>query len=120
MKFIQIEVEKQTWETSTPDPEDEWDRASTDGSVQIVGAKLSENQSYNAIPVNDDFKKGDHIYLVWAQYSTGDSFGTDGGQYEICSIFKNSYEAIKEKERLAWTGCFESLNFVKVDFLLLQ
>lgn len=122
MAYLKFDVEVNNWVTHEADPEDRWDRDSTDGSVEVLRCHLSREDCYNALPAAFEVKVGDTAWLVWAQYSTGDSFGRDGGQYELCGVFGSEAAAKAEEERLQkvndysvpWNGYFENLDFIKV------
>lgn len=128
MSYVKFEVSVDTWVTRQGDPEDEWDSDSTDGTVTVESAKLVADDAYNTLQASFDVKAGDVIWLVWAQYSTGDSFGSYGGRYELCSVFDNEIDALIEKERLQgvddysmpWIGYFESLDFIRAEAFTVQ
>jgi hypothetical protein len=85
-KFIKLDVHVDSWSTGGYDPDDRWSRNSTNGNVSIMNAYVTKEDGYNVLPSKVNVEAGDQIYVVWAQYSTGDSFGSDGGQYEILEI----------------------------------
>lgn len=102
--------------------------------MSIRGAKLVKEDGYDVMGINANVKVGDVAYLVWAQYSTGDSFGRDGGQYTLLDVALTREEAEVAKKfydeathdgsygakapYLPWFGYFESLDFVRVDGLV--
>lgn len=122
MAYIKFYVSVETWITRHGDPDDEWDNDSTDGIVSIEQCSIVPNDVYNSLETSFDVTPGDIVWLVWAQYSTGDSFGSYGAQYELCAVFKNEIDANTEAERLQscndysvpWNGYFETLDFIKV------
>lgn len=129
--FIKFEVNQRSWSTGGYDPEDSWSRDSTDGTVDIRGAVKVKEDGYDTLAIEKDVSVGDVVCLVWAQYSTGDSFGRDGGQYELLEVVadraeaegrKHHYENVKhdgtygaEGAYLPWFGYFESLDGIYVD-----
>lgn len=123
MAYLEFDIEVYTWVTSEADPDDKWDRDSTDGDVTVTGCRLVREDGYNVLQASFDVHPGDPVWLVWAQYSTGDSFGRDGGQYELCSVFDSKVAAESEVKRLQaisdlsvpWTGYFEALDFIKAE-----
>jgi hypothetical protein len=123
MPYLKFNVEVNTWLTREPDETDQWDNGSSDGQVTVTECRLATFDTYNALPVSFSVKRGDIVWLVWAQYSTGDSFGSYGGQYELCGAFASEADAGKEAARLTsvtdysvpWNGYFESLDFIKVE-----
>lgn len=70
---------------------------------------------------------GQTVFLVWAKYSTGDSFGHDGGQYELLEVHTDANTAHLRAEHFSkvtdysvpWTGYFEHLDYVTVDSFVL-
>jgi hypothetical protein len=127
VSFVKFNVSVYTEVTCEADPEDEWSRASTSGSVTVNGATLVEKDGYDCLGVAADLKPGDTIWLVWAQYETGDSFGRDGGQYELLEVQPTYERAIERQKHYAsvsdysvpWNGYFESLDGIYVEEFVL-
>lgn len=135
--YIKFDVSVYRWSTGGYDPDDEWSRDSTDGVVSIIGATITSKDGYDTLGTDAELKKGDTIYLVWAQYSTGDTFGNDGGQYELLEVHTDKAVADARREMyenlgdnrsedvgqcvgyVPWLGYFESLDFVQVDEFVL-
>lgn len=136
--YIKFEVDQRSWNVGGSDPDDEWSRDSYDGEVIIVGAELVEEDNYNTLGTEHEFAVGDVCYLVWAQYSTGDTFARDGGQYELLEVYPTR-EAAEERQKVyenltdsrsddvgqaigyvPWLGYFEYLDFVEVKALVIQ
>lgn len=121
--YIHFDVETESWVTSEPDSDDKWDRSSTDGSVSVRSAELSTINSFDSLPAPEGVSIGDTIYLLWAQYGTGDSFGSDGGNYElleICRTKEKAQERFSYYENVTdysvpWNGYFEWLQHLNVD-----
>ena len=88
--------------------------------------------------ITADCKVGDDVYVLWAIWSTGDSFGfAEGGQSEVIGVFKNEKLANDNKRLLndathgivkivtddgskfeyyiPWGGYFENLDEIKVE-----
>lgn len=143
-KYYGVSVDKYVdlWTTYSAPEDAEWDRDSTDGQVTVYGIRRSD--VYPDIMTTFEPIVGKVYHLIWAQYSTGDSFGTDGGQYEFIDLFE-SEEAAKDLvsylENIEdvnfdgnyiqedgtevrfyppWIGYFEHLDFVKYQSLVLQ
>lgn len=77
-----IEVIDDSYQESSREASDDgWDRGDTDTSHNIVGfraAPESDNRYYDlAVPFNP--KEDVTYYVLYAVYSTGDSFGSDRG-----------------------------------------
>lgn len=96
-------------------------------------------------PNEVDPKLGDNIFVVWVEYSSGDSFGSSSGNVEFLWAFTDAEKAYKLKELIykdyrddsyynfksgnnfnfygvniytgTWKGYFESLQTVRVDRL---
>lgn len=125
MSFLKFDVSVETWVIRHGDPDDEWDNDSTDGIVEVTEYNLVKEDGYHVLETAFDVAPGDSVWLVWAQYSTGDSFGSYGAQYELCGVFNDEIEAGIEAERLEsvddysvpWKGYFESLDFIKVQHM---
>jgi hypothetical protein len=66
------------------DPDDRWTRDSTDADTTINGLIIVDK--YFDTVCQDDISDGDQVGLLWATYSTGDSFGNDGGQCEFIQV----------------------------------
>lgn len=148
MTAILVSAETETWQTEAADPDDEWSRDSSDGRVTNVWASIladwDEAQSYywssdSLAKEIGDVKDGDTIYAVVADYSTGDTFGRDGGQAQVLEVFTDHEEAKKfatiasegqgspwskeyeytfeyegKEYRRAWAGYFEWLNSLDI------
>lgn len=53
-------------------------------------------------------KKGDTVYVVWAEWSSGDSFGFgERNHVEVMEIFRSKQKAL---------ACAETLEFTKKDY----
>lgn len=133
--YIKFEMDVRSWSTGGHDPEDSWSRDSTDGEVSARSAVKVKEDGYDVLGIDADLGVGTVVYLVWAQYSTGDSFGRDGGQYILLDVYTSRDEADAKKEYynnvkhdgsygadfpyLPWFGYFESLDYVSVDALVL-
>ena len=99
--YVKFDVRVETYNTGGYDPEDEWSRDSSSGEVSINRATISnDNYYHNRLGIEADLKVGDIIYLVWAQYTTGDSFGNDGGQYELIQVFTDPNLAFEHKAKM--------------------
>ncbi len=104
-KFYSLEIVDDAYsnDTSEPDTDDSWDRANTHTSHNIVGfraAPESDGKYYDIeIPYAPLFEE--RYYLLYAVYSTGDSFGHDeGSSIEYIGFYKPSQLGIaQENER---------------------
>jgi len=95
-KILAVEIinNQYTSDTSEPDPEDRWDRASTETSHNVTGFRL--NEKHQDILLSYTPEKERDYYLVCVVYSTGDSFGHDSGWgIEYIDLYKTREEAEK-------------------------
>jgi hypothetical protein len=99
-------------DTSTPDPEDEWDRANTHTDHSVEGIKVVDDNSFDVIGAFEiDPANPGVVYLVYAIYSTGDSFGHDSGYgIEFISVFKTQDKADKCAEQIEANAELYKLN----------
>lgn len=136
MTYLKFEVDQRSWNVGGHDPDDEWSRDSYDGEASVVSAQLAKVDGYDTLGTEHNFNVGDVCYLVWAQYSTGDTFGRDGGKYELLEVWptrekaeerKKFYEELTDERSLdvgqaigyvPWLGYFESLDYVEVKALV--
>ncbi len=122
MTFLKIEVNTEKYNIGGYDPDDSWSRDSYDGGAWVESVQLADKDGYNHWDTIEDVSVGDFVWVVLAVYSTGDSFGKDGGQCEIFLVTKNREEAYAKKEFLEqvedysvpWFGYFESLQEIKI------
>ena len=59
------------------DPTDEWSRDSTSTEWTVNGVSIGDDRYELSLP--GEVKAGDTVWLVWAVWSDGDSFGHDAG-----------------------------------------
>lgn len=122
MQYLKIEVSVETKNIGGDDPDDYWSRNSTTGDVDVVSVSIIEEDSYDMIATDDNYKVGDTVYILHAVYTTGDSFGRDGGNYELLGAYKTldaaksalvHFENINDYS-VPWIGYFESLDNIKI------
>lgn len=144
-RYYSIEIIDDSFrtETSAADPNDSWDRGNTQTDHNIEGfyaADEKEGKYYDLVlPYEPEFNK--EYYLLYAVYSTGDSFGHDeGAGIEYIGLYKESEISIaRENKRkieefdgndyhimmkdpngkefqqgTPWQGYFEHLNYVDI------
>lgn len=120
------------------DSDDNWDRP--DSYQRLNGFKVFKDAppySYMSVfEVEGEVRAGDRVFVVYADYDTGDTFGRDYGRIDVLEVFINVddarglIEAAKSVEpdvdgRIdrsfsfhyngkeyykSWAGYFESLN----------
>lgn len=104
-KFYSLEIEDDTYghDTSETDPENSWDRPNTYVSHSITGFRAlpeADGKYYDlVIPYEPLFDE--EYFLLYAVYSTGDSFGHDeGAGCEHIGFYKKSQlEIAQENQR---------------------
>lgn len=107
--------------------EDEWDRDDTSTHWTVPDTfDIEKEYSYYSEPLNFDPVPGKDYFMVYAIWSTGDSFGHDEGAYCECfGIYQTWEEAEARRKELSepakgvdgygypsyhpWDGYFESL-----------
>jgi len=92
-------------DTSTPDPEDSWDRASTRKKWKFGGlrrTRTGESPTWEGYDVFEIPKSwtGKNVFVVWLVYSTGDSFGHDENAYAEGLGVYTTYEEAEEVRQL--------------------
>jgi hypothetical protein len=104
---IGVDARADTEETSTPDPNDRWDRASTSTTWDIRGLKLIDKEGSHyfnyreTVDVNFEPEKGKIYHLLYAVYSTGDSFGHDDSAcFEAIGVYQDRKIAEENEKRL--------------------
>lgn len=85
----------------------------------------SKHRKLERVPVKFEVNDLDRVYVVWAEWTSGNSFGFGKGMcVEVMGILKEEDEAYAMKDRLErndwpyklpWIGYFESLDEIHVD-----
>lgn len=138
MSYLKLNVEQYREITRERDPNERWDGDDTRSSWEINGVELVDDNTYQTVKNYLDAKVGDRIWVVYAVYSTGDSFGHDeDGQFEFVNVFATQADAEKCAEILVkatekaeyvlsdgtkvgygwipWRGYFESLSYIRAE-----
>lgn len=153
MQLVYVIFDVHTYVTRERNPDDEWSAESTDANVSFRGVKKTEpRNTYNyeslTPPIELEYDKT--YFIVWAKYSTGDSFGRYGGKYEAIDIFTDekmaeacrhqaihdesckdkwgyihSYKYTRQngeviKQSRPWSGYFENLDDVYIESFRLE
>lgn len=140
---VMVWVETETWWVRKPDPTDKWDAGRQDGRVVDVRAGISSDpaEEYPTLygrgglagTYDCDAMEGDTVFVVVADFTSGSTFGTTAGYYQILSVTKDfedamglarAAEAVRGSQfefeyndvqyYVGWTGYFESLKEVRV------
>lgn len=67
-------------------------------SVDSAFISPPNRKAYEEIGLDFEIKVGDKLYVLWATYSTGDSFGMAYGQGEIIWVFSDKSWACNAKD----------------------
>lgn len=133
-----IEFESYRYVAREPNDDDSWDSGDDGYENTLIG--MSSNPSHEYVPLCFNLVGGNEYYLVWVEYSTGDSFGSSGGRIEIVDLFISEHKArhcaaiieatkadtfsfVRENGKTChqnspWYGYFEYLQDVHVDKLI--
>lgn len=112
-----------------------------------IDNEIVETHSYPDVVTSLDFQHGQNAFVVWAVYSTGDSFGrAECSSSEVFGIFEDYKSASELKEALRsfnkrrkgtrldvttsdgqkftdyvpWTGYFESIEYVEITLVTVK
>lgn len=89
-KYINLKVRQITEVTRERNPDDQWDADDTQTSWYPEAVLLTDCDSEHAMPADFDVQVGDMVHVVYAVYSSGDSFcSLEGCNLEILSVHKN-------------------------------
>ena len=141
-KYLTLNCDSYSYVTREADPEDSWGADDTATDWTVNGISLSDQDSQYALEPDFDVEVGDTVYVVYAVYSTGDTFHHASGAYlEVLSFHKNgdlahqnasgarersnresaytmtiTYDSGAQVSRhCPWDGYFESLDYIQVD-----
>ncbi len=99
MSEIYIVRDFECEETSVPDPEDRWERANTSTQHYIYGFEVDNGSFDLAVRFDPEFDVD--YYLLFAVYSTGDTFGHDaGGNIEFLGLYEKDETAELNQKRV--------------------
>ncbi len=80
MVKVELTFHSETHVTYTPDEDDKWGRECTYTERDLFELFLVEDHSEicgYTLEIDEEIVEGDEIYVLFAEYSTGDSFGDD-------------------------------------------
>jgi hypothetical protein len=109
-----LKVEMETYHINCGgyDADDPWSRDSSDQDNTFIGVSPIVNpgtlvsgikNGYLPDPdvvIGADVKVGDTVYVVWYEYTTGDSFGSDSGKFEFVAAYTTEELAEKCKQKI--------------------
>lgn len=133
MSFFKVIVDIREYYTREPD-DDEWDNGETAADISIQGVEFAERYFDVALP--QEYIPGP-LYLLHANYDTGNSFGRQRNRFEAVDIFQDRARAEEALRALTnseednasyvrdngttiqyscpWHGYFECLNYLEVE-----
>lgn len=112
-----------------------------------IDSIIFKTDDYPDVTAPFDFNMGDTAFVVWAQWSSGDSFGNESGaSAEAIGVFKDAKAAFELKNHIdsvnwrkentldfktsdgqhfkmgwcGWSGYFESLDFIAIETVLVN
>ena len=79
----------------------EWGSWSEDWDFSVRSVSTSSRDRYNEekFTLDIDVKAGDHVFVLYMVYSTGDTFGRASGKGEVLWVFKDA-DTAREALRL--------------------
>ena len=139
---LRVDRDSHTYVTRTAASDDRWDRDDTSTNHTVNGIRIVGDNDYCDVIIEDTVSPGESLWLVWAVYSTGDSFGhDDAANIEFVSAHRDEGTARHNAGMLGsiardadyghrvkvlldggntmdytvpWLGYFESLDYVEV------
>lgn len=102
MQRIELDIKYYPQNLGGHDPNDEWSRDSTDCDISFGGTfKLAKDTKWGGDLSIDFIPQRDKDYfLLYVKYSTGDSFGNDGGQLEIIDLYESEELALEQMRKI--------------------
>ena len=87
---LAVHYKTREYVTRERNPDDQWDRDDTRSEHTMQFISIAREGSWNTISYPGEVKPGDKVYLLFAVYSTGDSFGHDEDRsVELISVHKD-------------------------------
>lgn len=125
-----------TYTTRERSSDDDWDRGDTSTDHTVNGVVIGED--HHGISVSGEIKSGDTVWLVYAVWSDGDSFGNEqNARIEFFTAHRYENQATANarilcdaegfgadifldngtqfKTSIPWNGYFESLSYVRAE-----
>lgn len=136
-----VGVEEHSYCIRERDYDDEWDAGEYGMDASLIGI-AREGTGHRWEPMNedwdfaygaDDIAPGDMAHIVFIEYTTGSTFGSEGA-WAVAAVKADIEEAAKIRERCEdsndvpdgeykfrqWDGYFEHLNSARVESLIVQ
>lgn len=100
--------------TCEGDPESRWDRDDTAADIYVDGVRPVGSDDYYDVTLPSPMDESKRLYLLWADYDTGDSFGRDCNRFEAIDLFQ-SYERAQEASNALNAGESYSVDYARDD-----
>lgn len=135
MSYFKVIVDIDEYYTREPNDDDKWDSGETAAHISVNGVEFAEHYFDLVLPTEYDPLKP--LFVLWANYDTGDSFGQYCNKFEAVDIFQDRARAEAAQEALTgskkysasyvrddgttiqyacpWHGYFENLNYLEVE-----
>lgn len=99
MQYLKVEndVTGDSWSEDK-----EWGSWEENNCNSIQGIKLVKENEFYDVVTDFEVKKGDTVYLVYAEYGSGNSFGNSSGNISYVGVYKKKIKAeraVKEIKR---------------------
>jgi hypothetical protein len=90
--------------TSSYNSDEQWGEWGEDGFFTVDNASIDDKTNeyrWDSFPVYSEveIKDGDVVYVLWIQYSTGNSFGQSRGNGEVLAVFADKELAKRAYDR---------------------
>ena len=112
---LNVNYSSYSYVTNAGDPDDSFSRDSTASDSNPTSVSLCvDKESTLAVPFEGE--KNDDVYLLWITYTTGDSFGSDSGNFLPIAVFKTMEKAEAAKSIIKLHDFLESSNALTNEF----
>lgn len=137
MQYFTVVKDQYCHTTREHDPEDRWSGEETCTDTSVWGFEVTSEDKYWDGIAKFDLEYDKDYFLVYAIYSTGDSFSRHDGQFDVADLFETMDEAKEVKKILdgfdkngegqtvqiseginyhvPWWGYFEYLEYVEIE-----
>jgi hypothetical protein len=77
-----------------PDPDDRWDAGEQDRQAVFSEVSVSSpNTPLYEVCNGEDLEPGTLVYVAWCRFSTGGTFGSTHGRFDVMGVFLTREEA---------------------------
>lgn len=118
MSFFKVIADIREYYTREPNDDDQWDNGETAADISIQGVEFAERYFDVALPREYDASKP--LFMLWANFDTGNSFGRQRNKFEAVDIFQNRARAEAAQRTLTDTEEGQSASYVRDDGTTIQ